>query len=81
MRRKPNKERKWKVTSLERTPFRVAPKQHGNMDVSELILYVEDPEHLRRMGSKKEEIKIDVFTTLRLKGRRSRYSSQIHESS
>ena len=77
MKRKPNKERKWKVTTLKRTPFRFAP-EYNNADISELVLYVEDPDHLRRMGSKKEEIKIDIFTIFSWEGKRSKCPSKIH---
>ena len=56
--------RKEKRLSLEETPFRLTPNWE-NTDINTVLLYIEDPERLRKMGSKKEEILIDIFVQQR----------------
>ena len=56
--------RKEKRLSLEETPFRLTPNWE-NADINTVLLYIEDPERLRKMRSKKEEILIDIFVQQR----------------
>ena len=56
-----------KTIALEKTPFRVTP-YWKNADIKKSILYVEDPEQLRKMSSKKEELIMNIFVARAMEG-------------
>ena len=51
-----------KTIPLEKTPFRLTP-YWKNDDICNAFLYVEEPENLRKMGSEKDELVIDIFVS------------------
>ena len=59
-RRKANRKLRQEVKSLEDTPFRLTPEWKYD-DIDNVILYVEDPDLLRKMGAKKDKVVIDVL--------------------
>ena len=59
---------KQEVKSLEDTPFRLTPKWKYD-DIDDIILYVEDPDLLRKMGAKKDKVVIDVLIHRDSKGK------------
>ena len=56
-----------KLTTLKKTPLRMSTS--FEQEIHESILYVEDPEALQRMSSKKEELSLDIFVKNSLKGK------------
>ena len=56
-----------KLTTLKKTPLRMSTS--FQQEIHESILYVEDPEALQRMSSKKEELSLDIFVKNSLKGK------------
>ena len=51
-----------KVMPLGKTPFRLTPYWKNN-DIRNAFLYIEEPENLRKMGSEKEELVMDIFVS------------------
>ena len=56
---------KEKILPLEETPLRLTP-YWTNIDIFKAFLYVEEPEKLHKMGSKKEELVIDIIISRKL---------------
>ena len=54
------------MTTLEKTPLRMSTS--FEQEIHESILFVEDPEGLQKMSSKKEEIALDIFVKNSLNG-------------
>ena len=66
--RKANRKLRQEVKSLDDTPFRLTPEWKYD-DIDDIILYVEDPDLLRKMGAKKDTVVIDVLIQRDSKGK------------
>ena len=57
-----------KILTLEESPLRLTPHWKNN-DICKAFLYVEEPEKLRKMGSEKKELVIDLVISGKLKSK------------